>query len=129
MTSGAAAAPVDLEMRVTLTTVDGKQTFQYTLSSPSGVVPSESRRFLSEPILRPPEDFHRSLLGQIEQLGRGTDVDGKPLLESEIVGELEDLGRALYRQLFPAELRDAYRRFREAARRARGARHFAGGRH
>ncbi len=116
MTSGSAAAPVDLEMRVTLTTVDGKQAFKYTLSSPSGVVPFESRGFLSEPILRPAEDFHRRLLGQIEQLSRNEDIDGKPLLETEIVGELEDLGRALYRQLFPAEMRDAYRRFREAVR-------------
>ncbi len=73
--SGSAAAPVDLEIRVTLTTVGGKHALKYTLSSPSGVVPFESRKFLSEPILRPPEDFHRYLLGQIEQLSRNENVD------------------------------------------------------
>jgi len=98
-TSGSAVPAVDLEIRVTLTRRKGSQRLDYVLSSPSRIVSFHEKKIRGPEIERPPKEFHRQLLRQIEKLGSNP-------------SELEDLGRGLFRQLFPFEMRDAYRKFR-----------------
>jgi hypothetical protein len=63
-----------------------------------------------------PEELHRRLLHQIEELGSGLDVDGALVLRPEIQRKLDGLGRGLWQQLLNDEMRQAYRRFRSSIR-------------
>jgi hypothetical protein len=51
---------------------------------------------------------------QLEKLHAGKDVGGGELLDREVETELASIGHELYQELFPAELRTAYRSFRKA---------------
>ncbi len=102
------AAPIDLEIRVSLR--DG--TLHYTLHSPSGVAGYAFKEIPGAALKESPEVFRASLMKRLEKLHRGYSVDDEQLLLKEAAEELDDLGRWLYAQLFPLDLRVAYRNFR-----------------
>jgi len=106
-------ADVDLEIRVTVGQVDGRSALNYVLHSPNQTVDFHFRKIPGQAIVGSPEAFHASLIEQIEKMHAGYDVDDGKLLLSEIARDLRDLGRQLYSQLFPPEMRAAYRRFRD----------------
>jgi hypothetical protein len=105
--------PEDLHLRITTDTRDGQTQLRYILQSPSGAA-----RFLYLEIAGPrfagsPEDYYIRLLQKLEELEGGYDVDKSLLLQEDIESKLTKLGRELYRTLFPKELQQAYRLFRE----------------
>lgn len=110
------AQPPDLDMRVRTVGENRGTRLIYTLHSPTGAV-AFAHREIAGPILRAsPEEFQGHLLHKIEQLGVRMDVDGSALLRAEIDRKLASLGRDLWRELFPAELRFAYRDIRRRVR-------------
>ncbi len=105
--------PVDLDLYVKTVHINGKDGFEYTLHSPSGAVPFHHVKILGKSFARKPEDYWSGLLEQIERWNDGVDSDYKRLLAEEIREELENLGRTLYEELFPSEMRAAYRKIRD----------------
>jgi CHAT domain len=106
---------VDLVLRVSTRRKDGDQRFEYRLLSPSGAVPKLSAQaHYSEP-LGAPEAFRRDLLDQLEKLREGYDVEGKKtgFIDEEVETMLANIGRWLYRRLFPPSMHKAYRGFRD----------------
>ncbi len=105
-------APIDLEIRVSLR--DGAP--HYVLHSPSGAAGYVFKEIAGAALKGSPEAFRASLMGRLEKLHKGYGADDEQLLLKEAVEELEHLGRWLYVQLFPPELRAAYRKFRGVIR-------------
>ncbi len=106
--------PVDLDIRVTLVQINGKDALRYVLHSPRGAVDFYYKAIPGEALVGSPEAFQESLLERLEKMHAGFGSAGEILLLEEIAGDLEDLGRWLYRELFPEQLRAAYRKFRGA---------------
>src|SRR5258706_14988099 len=106
--------PVDLEMRVKTVNDHGKTRLIYTLHSPNGAVDFFDREISGPTLQGRPEDLQANLLHKIERLGQRLDIDDSPLLRADITRKLAGLGHDLWRQLFPDELRHAYRKFRES---------------
>jgi WD40 repeat protein len=103
-------SPPDLLLQVHLTSAPGGASLTYVLHSTAAGFHFET---IPGPVLKKdPEAFAASLFEQIERLHQGYDVDGGLLLEEEAEQELVSLGQSLYRELFPREMREAYRRFR-----------------
>jgi CHAT domain len=108
-----AHAPVqpDLELQVHLTSTPGGTSLTYVLHSTVAGFHFET---IPGPALKKaPEAFAASLFEQLERLQRGCDVEGDSLTLEEAESELAGLGQSLYRELFPGEMRKAYRRFRD----------------
>ena len=104
---------VDIELRVeTVTTVEGTA-FLYHLHSPSAVVPFFHREIRGR-LLREPDRFRDRLFRSLEELALGYEEDGAALEPEAAVDELIGLGKELYNQLFPPELRHAYLTFRKS---------------
>jgi CHAT domain len=108
--------PPDLEMRVRTLSESGRTRLAYTLHSPTGAVPFSHREIAGPVFQGSPEEFQRRLLHKIEQLGHRQDVDGSGLLRLELDRKLKGLGRELWRELFPAEIRQAYREIHRRVR-------------
>jgi hypothetical protein len=108
--------PVDLEMRVKTVSEHGRTRLLYTLHSPNGAVDFSHREILGPTLQGYPEEYQAHLLHKIERLGQRVDVDDSLLLQADIERKLASLGRDLWRELFPPELRHAYRNFRESVR-------------
>lgn len=110
------AQPPDLDMRVRTVGENRGTRLIYTLHSPTGAV-AFAHREIAGPVLRgSPEEYQGHLLHKIEQLGARMDIDGSALLRAEIDRKLASLGRDLWRELFPSELRFAYRDIRSRVR-------------
>lgn len=62
-----------------------------------------------------PEDYRDQILSMISDLGKGLFKE-EPIFKEGIRGRLVNLGRSLYRELFPEEMRQAYRYFRDKIR-------------
>ena len=108
--------PPDLEMQVHTAAEHGKTRLSFILHSPTGAV-AFSHRKIAGPILQSsPEDYQAHLLRTIEGFGQRLDVDGSPLLRDEIDRKMAGLGRDLWRELFPPEIRSAYREIRRSVR-------------
>lgn len=79
--------------------------------------PSRAVRFVDEPVrgnvIRAPEDYQRNLLTLLEKLTAGYDEDGVPVLKAEAEREVTAIGRELYHELFPRELRRIYDEIRD----------------
>jgi hypothetical protein len=108
--------PVDLVMRVEAKSEGGWTRLIYTLDSPTGRVPFSHREITGPSLQGRPEDLQAKLLHKVERLGQRLDIDDSPLLREDITRKLAGLGHDLWRQLFPAELRHAYREIRESVR-------------
>lgn len=106
--------PPDLEIRVRTVESSGRTQLSYTLHSLNGVAPFTHHEIPGPILQRSPEEFHRNLLQHIERLGTGVDLGGALVLPKEVDHKLTGLGRDLWHQLFTAEMRQAYRRFRSS---------------
>ncbi len=111
-TTSAPLPPVDLELRVTTPWGRAGQRFEFVLNSPSGVA-GFHQETIRGPEVRSPEVFQQKLFEQLESLNLGLDVDGAPILPPEILQELTTIGRDLYVELFPREMRTIYREIRD----------------
>ncbi len=107
---------IDLDMQVALDDAGGKTYLIYLLHSPSGVVDFRHTRIRSRAFACPPDEARAQLMSKIEKLHAGFDVDDAQLLAEEREDRLAAIGHDLYRQLFPSEMRAAYRRFRDAVK-------------
>jgi NB-ARC domain/CHAT domain len=106
----------DLEI-VVRTLHEGSQTrLSYTLHSPRGVVPFLHKTIEGPVFTGSPEELHRHLLQQVEQLGERREHDGTLVLHEEVERHLDGLGRELWDRLFNDPMRLAYRRFRSGIR-------------
>jgi len=101
-----AAEAVDLDVRVTDDRVGGERALRFVLDSPNGVAGFCHREIRGKPFRRSPDEYHELLTAQIERVHQGDDL----------AADLVALGRSLYREIFPEELRAAYRRFRTRVR-------------
>lgn len=95
---GAYAPPPDLDLRVTVSKCDEHSVLSYVLHSPNGVAgyhfyPAGEITFRGSP-----EQFQARLMTQIEEM-----------TGSHAQTTLRKVGEKLYRELFPAKLRSAYR--------------------
>ena len=106
--------PPDLEIRVTVETKGSETFLTYLLHSSSDRQGGfHYHTIRGRPIKAQPQDYQTALLHEIERLHDGKHADGSLALEEEIPIDLAALGRKLYRELFPLEMRSAYRGFRE----------------
>jgi CHAT domain-containing protein len=106
--------PPDLELQVHLTSVPGGTALTYVLHS--AIAGFHFEKIPGPDLKMAPEAFATSLLEQLERLHEGYDIDGGLLLPEEAEKELASLGQSLFRELFPREMRQAYRRFHKAVR-------------
>lgn len=102
----------DLEIRVSTEYSQGRTRLNFQVSSPSGaagLIPIE----VPGPTLRGrTANFQATQIRKIELLHQQLDVDGTPLNEKDVQAKLEGLGRNLYYDLFPPEMREIYRQVR-----------------
>ncbi|MGH8929191.1 MAG: hypothetical protein ACRDZO_00765 [Egibacteraceae bacterium] len=104
---GAYAPPPDADLRVTVTTRDGRSVLGYVLHSPNGVAGYHYYPAGEVAILGSPEQYQARLMKRIEGLAGSQAQTG-----------LRALGEQLYRELFPPELRRAYRDLSASAARS-----------
>jgi hypothetical protein len=109
---GGSTPPPDLEIRVTVETRGGETRLAYLLHSSSDRLGFHYHTIPGQPIRSRPEDYQTALLKAIDGLQAGICADGSRALENEVADDLAALGRKLYRELFPPEMRAAYRAFR-----------------
>ncbi|MCP4664582.1 MAG: CHAT domain-containing protein, partial [bacterium] len=108
-----AVPPPDLEIRVGTTVVDGKIHLSFTLHSPNNKVRYTNHKISGPPFPLKPSEYQDGIFEDIEKLHSGIGSDGSLILDGETETELKKLGRELYRELFTAEMKAAYRDFRE----------------
>ena len=107
---------VDLDIKVSVRTVDGEKVLSYALSSPSGVVPLTHQEVQSEPFRGSLDGFRDRLTSRVEKFEDHLDPYGSYLLGKDFEPELKKLGNELYQQLFPAQMKWMYRQWREKVR-------------
>ncbi len=106
---------VDLEIQISLHTVNGEKVLHYVITSPSGVVQLSLREAMTRP-LGSLEAFRERVIRHIEKYQqRFHAIDGY-LTKEEVAPELQSLGHELYEQLFPPEMRLLYRQWRDKVR-------------
>jgi CHAT domain-containing protein/AAA ATPase-like protein len=103
---------VDLDLLIRTVFKDGRTRVSYILQSPSGKAGFSYREITGPELPGQPRDYQAYLITKIEKLGEGRDIDGSPLLNEEIERKLIKIGRELYLELFPPEMRQAYREIR-----------------
>ena len=108
----------DLDLRVIVRPHEGGIDLLYTLHSPNGACHHHYQEFPVRhiPGYASPQAYQAQLVETLEALGKGHDASNYPLAPEEAADRLNGLGRHLYEELFPTELKDAYRRFRGTAR-------------
>jgi CHAT domain len=109
-------AAIDLDIKVTIRTVDGGKVLRYALSSPSGAAPLTHREVQTVPLKGSFDAFRDRLISRIEAFQEHLDPYGSGLQSEEFEPELRKLGNELYRQLFPIEMKWMYRQWREKVR-------------
>jgi hypothetical protein len=102
----------DLDLLIKTVFDGGRTRVSYTLHSPSGKAGLSYREIAGPTLPRQPQDYQAYLIAKIEKLGEGRDVDGSLLLNEEIERKLTKIGRELHEELFPPEMRQAYREIR-----------------
>jgi serine/threonine-protein kinase len=107
---------VDLDIKVSVRTVDGEKVLRYALSSPSGAVPLTHQEVQTEPFKGSFDGFRDRLNARIQAFDEHLDPYGSCLLGKDFEPELRKLGNDLYRQLFPAQMKWMYRQWREKVR-------------
>ncbi|MGQ9684336.1 MAG: CHAT domain-containing protein [Anaerolineae bacterium] len=113
---GSKYAPAhDLDLRVTLGKRNGHVTLGFMLHSPNGTADLSYQSFPEVHLssYARPEELRSSLLAALEQLGAGYDEDGNAMAPLQAQDKLAGLGRRLYRELLPPELRAAYLEWRD----------------
>lgn len=107
---------VDLDIKVSVRTIDGSRVLHYTLSSPSGAAPLTHREVYTAPFASSFDTYRDRVIHRLEQLQERLDPYGSRLRNIEVEPELRKLGHELYRQLFPSEMKWMYRQWRERVR-------------
>ena len=113
---GPYAPPPDLDLRVSVQLEAGQTVLSYALHSSNGVAPFHFQPAGRVAIHGSPEQYQERLMLGIEKLAQRRDVDNQPLTQQQAAIKLQGIGRNLYAELFPSELRAAYRRFRGSVR-------------
>jgi len=108
--------PPDLEMRVRLVPENGQTRLVYTLHSPAGVAPFTQLEIRGPAIQGDGDSLASYFRKKIEQLGERLDIEKETIFRADIERKLANLGRQLYRELFPPELCQAYREIRKTVR-------------
>lgn len=105
----------DLDLRVTVRARDGGIVLGYELNSPSGAAGYHYTQFpeVFVPGYVSLQAYQVRLRETLEALGKGRDAGGYSLTSEQVQNRLRGLGADLYRELFPPELRAAYRKFRQ----------------
>jgi hypothetical protein len=103
---------IDLDLRVKTDVRSDRTQVSYILQSPSGTADFTYREILGPLLPRRPEEYQAYLVRKISGLGEGRDIDGPRLQDAEIERKLAKIGRDLYLELFPPEMRQAYREIR-----------------
>jgi hypothetical protein len=103
-------------MQVHTAAEHGKTRLSFTLHSPTGAVGFAHRKITGPILHSSPDEYQAHLLRVIEGFGQRLDIDGSPLLRDEIDRKMAGLGRDLWRELFPSEIRAAYREIRRSVR-------------
>ena len=106
--------PPDLEMQVHTAVEHGKTRLSFTLHSPTDAVAFAHRKIAGPVLHTSAEEYQAYLLRKIEKLSERLDVDDSPLLLEEIDRKMASLGHDLWRELFPLEIRSAYREIRRS---------------
>jgi CHAT domain len=108
--------PPDLEMQVHTAAEHGKTRLSFILHAPTGAIAFSHRKIAGPVLQSSPDAYQAHLLRTIEGFGQRLDIDGSPLLRDEIDRKMAGLGRDLWRELFPPEIRSAYREIRRSVR-------------
>jgi hypothetical protein len=106
---------VDLEIRIEVQTLNGRQFLQYSVSSPNGTVQLSLRDVPPHPLGLLTE-YRDRLIRRIENYQQHLHADGSRMLDAEAEPELRSLGYELYDQLFPPVMRFLYRQWRDKVR-------------
>lgn len=107
---------IDLDIKVSVRTIDGSRVLHYTLRSPSGAAPLTHREAQTAPFAGSFDAYRDRVFRRLEKLQEHRDPYGSFLLNKEIEAEIRNLGHGLYRQLFPAEMKWMYRQWRDTVR-------------
>jgi hypothetical protein len=102
----------DLDLLIKTVFHDGRTRVSYTLQSPSGKARFSYREIAGPQLSGRPEDYQAYLISKIKKLGERRDIDGSSLTNEDIERKLTKIGRELHLQLFPPEMRQAYREIR-----------------
>lgn len=111
---GPTVPPLDLEIRVRVES--GGREISYVLHSPSGAAPFYNLPVQGVSLRTAPEEFQRRTMTELESLMAGKEADGRPLPPARVADRLAGIGRNLYEELFSAELKNHYWRFRDSVR-------------
>lgn len=111
---GPTVPPPDLEIRVCVES--GGRKISYVLHSPSGAAPFYNLPVQGISLRTAPEEFQRRTMTELESLMAGKEGDGRPLPPERVADRLAGIGRNLYEELFSAELKNQYWRFRDSVR-------------
>lgn len=111
---GAYAPPPDLDLRVVYE--PHPPALRYVLHSPAGSLDVHYLGFPPIELQVPASVYFQHLLERLEILKQGLDAEGELLLSPEVTDKFEALGHRLYRELFPAPMREIYRRIRGTVR-------------
>lgn len=104
--------PVDLEIHITTEPQPTGFRLHYVLNSVGGKIGYTHYRIEGPRIPVGSEKYQSQIRQALEKLESGYAFDGSPLLREEASLKLEALGRTFYHELFPSELKLAYRNFR-----------------
>jgi HEAT repeat protein/energy-coupling factor transporter ATP-binding protein EcfA2 len=107
---------VDLDIKVSVRMVEGSQVLRYALSSPSGAAPVTHREVQTDPFTGSFDTYRDRVIHRLEKLQDRLHPHGSYLAGEEVEPEMKRLGHELYRQLFPAEMKGMYRRWRDKVR-------------
>ena len=98
-----------LEIRVQLSRQGRQSKLDYTLTTDINDLKNCQ---ISGPSEVWPVDRHEEIVAEIEKYDKGLDTGGGLLLEREGAEKIAEMGRKLYRGLFPLEMREIYERIR-----------------
>lgn len=108
-------APPDVEIRVTTRHSQRVTYLDFEISSQE--LDSDAAHCKTEIGLgRSPEDYFRDQYDLLQKLHRGFDFSDAPILNEEVHREVEAIGRRLYDDLFPEDLKAFYRTIRHRAK-------------
>ena len=109
----ALSPPPDLDIFVEVQQESGRMVLQYTLHSANGRAEFQWRTICGPELRGSPEEYRAEVFSRIDRLRAGVDGGGSRLSSRQVVRQLEGIGHDLYNELFPPEMREAYRRFRD----------------